>query len=171
MSFRVTSLCSIALVALMVVSAPAFAARKSGSDDAIAATTPEAFAAQAEGVRKEMQAGGRYSGISAANRQKVDAQLDFIGSLLQRKGSLDALNDQEKVQLMNAQEQANAILVGYDDQQLVCEYRRIAGSNRKEKVCQTKREIAAARDASRDAYRRQTSSFQNQEGMNNPGAR
>lgn len=171
MSFRVTSLGFIAVVALMAVSAPAFAARKSGSDSAIAATTSEAFAAQAAEVRKDMQAGGRYGNISAANRQKVDAQLDFIGNLLQRKGSLDALNDQEKVQLMNAQEEANSILVGYDDQKLVCEYRRIAGSNRKEKVCQTKREIAAAREQARDSYRHQTSAFQNQEGMNNPGSR
>lgn len=171
MSFRIISLGFIAAVALTAVSVPAFAASKSKTDDAIAATTSEAFAAQAAEVRKDMDAGGRYGNISSANRQKVDAQLDFIASLLQRKGSVDALNDQEKVQLLNAQEQANSILVGYDDQQLVCEYRRIAGSNRKEKVCQTKREIAAARDASRDAYRRQTSSFQNQEGMNNPGAR
>lgn len=165
MSFRVTSLGFIAVVALMAASAPAFAARKSSSDNVIAATTPEAFATQAAEVRKDMEAGGRYGKISAANRQKVDAQLDFIASLLQRKGSLDAMNDQEKVQLMNAQEQANAILVGYDDQQLVCEYRKIAGSNRKEKVCQTKREIAQAREDSREAYRRQTTGHQNQEGM------
>ncbi len=171
MSFRVTSLGFIAVVALMAVSAPAFAARKSTTDDAVAATTSEAFVAQAAEVRKDMEAGGRYGDISAANRQKVDAQLDFIGSLLQRKGSVDAMNDQEKVQLLNAQEQANSILVGYDDQQLVCEFRKIAGSNRKEKVCQTKREIAAAREVARDAYRQQTSSFQNQQGMDNPGAR
>lgn len=171
MSFRVTSLGFIAVVALMAVSTPAFAARKSNTDSAIAATTSEAFAAQAAEVRKDMESGGRYGSISSTNRQKVDAQLDFIGTLLQRKGSVDALNDQEKVQLMNAQEQANSILVGYDDQQLVCEYRRIAGSNRKEKVCQTKREIAKAREDSRDAYRRQITGHQNQEGMNNPGSR
>lgn len=171
MSFRVTSLGFIAVVALMAASVPAFAARKSSTDDAVAATTSEAFAAQAAEVRKDMQTGGRYGNISAANRQKVDAQLDFIASLLQRKGSVDALNDQEKVQLMNAQEQANSILVGYDDQQLVCEYRKIAGSNRKEKVCQTKREIAQAREEARDSYRRQTSAFQNQQGMGNPNGR
>lgn len=171
MSFRISSLCSIAFTALIAVSAPAFAASKNGSEGVIAATTPEAFATQAEDVRKEMRAGGRYGNISAANRQKVDAQLDFIGNLLQRKGSVDALNDKEKVQLMNAQEEANAVLVGYDDQQLVCEFRKIAGSNRKEKVCQTKREIASAREQSQDSYRRQTSAFQNREGMGNQGGR
>lgn len=167
MLFRVRSMCSLALAAMLLTSLPALAARKSG-ESAITATTPEAFAEQAQGVRKEMEKGGRYEGISSSNRQKVDAQLDFIGKLLTRRGSVDALNDQEKVDLMNAQEEANAILVGYDDQRLVCEYRKIAGSNRKEKVCQTKREIAAARDASQEAYRRQTSGLQNNQRVGGP---
>ncbi len=80
------------------------------------------FEAQAAEVRKQMEPEGRFGTISADERTAVEADLDRISSLLGEKGTPARLNDQQQVEMANAQERINAILTGNDGDRLICKF-------------------------------------------------
>ncbi len=53
---------------------------------------------------------GEYGGISGSERSAVNADLERIATLLSKRGAASELNDNEQVDLMNAQERINAVL-------------------------------------------------------------
>lgn len=120
------------------------------------ATTPEAFAKQAAAVRAAMRGNGRYSLISNADRNAVEASLDKIARLLEQRGSVANLTDREQVVVNNAQEQANALLTDNDGDRLVCRYEKKTGTHFREKVCNTVSELARMRDDNQREFRRIT---------------
>ena len=99
--------------------------------------TPEAFAVQAAMVRKDMGPDGRYREVSADERRVVEAELEKIEGLLQRKGSATRLNDSEQVELVNAQEHINAVLTKKDGDRLICTMEPRTGTKFKMKTCMT----------------------------------
>lgn len=120
------------------------------------ATTPDAFAAQAKEVRESMDPGGRYDDISHGDRQRVEADMAQITKLLQKRGSADQLNEKEQTDLINAQEQANALLTENDGDRLICRYERKVGTHFREKTCQTASELAHNRENTIKTFHDQT---------------
>lgn len=96
----------------------------------------EQFADQAATIRQQMNSGGRFSYVSAAERQDIERQLDIITQLLAKRAG-GRLSDNEQLDLLAAQETANAILTQRDGKRLICEYTAPTGSNRKVKQCIT----------------------------------
>ena len=113
--------------------------------EVVPATTPEAFAKQAEEVNQGMAPGERYGAISPADRKKVAADITKIAGLLEQVGSAEKLHNNEWVLLVNAQEHANALLTKNDGDRLICRYEKRTGSHFRVKTCQTAREIADTR--------------------------
>ncbi|MBO9664624.1 hypothetical protein [Dokdonella sp.] len=130
-------------------------AKRGETSWAVKADTPAAFEEQAAQVREDMQESGQYGDISAADRKAVEADLEKIGALLKSKGSANALNDGEQVELANAQERVNAILTRNDGDRLVCTYERRSGSNFKYKTCMTASQRESVRRKSQDGYQNQ----------------
>jgi hypothetical protein len=76
----------------------------------VLADTPDKFAEQTQRIRADMQTGGRYEYTGASDKKKVDALLELMANLLQRAGSVDAMNHDTRITLFNAQEEVNGIL-------------------------------------------------------------
>ena len=111
----------------------------------VAADTPDKFAQTAAQVRKEMGAGGRYEFIRPDDKAKVDTDLNSMEAMLQKSGSVTAMNQDEKVQLFNTQEHLNGILTHSDRNRLVCENTAPTGSNLRRSTCLTAGEIELKR--------------------------
>ena len=115
-----------------------FSAHSENSDDEnkgrviakpVLADTPEAFATQARWIEDEMEPGGRYEFAKAADKQRVKVVLEQMGTLLQRAGSVAAMDQGTKVVLFNDQEEINGLLTHNDANRLVCESRQPVGSH------------------------------------------
>jgi hypothetical protein len=111
----------------------------------VAADTPEKFAAVAAQVRKDMGAGGRYEFIHTEDKAKVDADLDSIAAMLQKAGSVSAMAQEERLQLLNTQENLNGLLTHSDRNRLVCERRAPVGTNIPQTSCRTVADIEKSR--------------------------
>ena len=123
-----------------------------GAPWTFAMDTPQAFAAQADKIHKEMGTDGKYGAISVADRSAVDADLDKIDALLRARGSATKLNDSEQVDLMNAQERINAVLTRNDGNRLICTMEQRTGTKFKMKVCKTQAERDEIRRRSQQAH-------------------
>jgi hypothetical protein len=107
------------------------------------ADTPATFAEQSQRIREDMQTGGRYEYITATDKRSVDRLLEQMAALLDRAGSVDAMNHDTRIQLFNAQEEVNGILKHNDSNRLVCESRAPIGSNILRTTCRTHGQIEA----------------------------
>jgi len=119
----------------------------------VTATTPAEFDAQIATIRTEIKPGGVYGGIKPADRETVEANLDRMSALLHKKGSSAALDANEKIELFNAQEKANAILTGNEQNRLICTNEMKSGTHFPVKTCQTVAERDATRRQSQDGYK------------------
>jgi hypothetical protein len=73
----------------------------------VLADTLDKFAQQTQRISEDMQAGGRYEFITPSDRQKVDALLGQMATLLQSAGSVDGMNRDMRLALFNDQEAVN----------------------------------------------------------------
>jgi hypothetical protein len=103
----------------------------------VVADTPETFATQTEWIENEMKDGGRYEFTKAADKQRVHVLLGQMGNLLQRSGSVAAMDQSTKVALFNDQEEVNGILKHNDSNRLVCQSIKPIGSNIPQTHCHT----------------------------------
>lgn len=111
----------------------------------VAADTPEKFAETAAQIRKEMESDGRYEFIRPDDKAKADADLNAIAAMLQKAGSVSAMQEGDRVQLFNTQEHLNGILTHSDRNRLVCERRAPVGTNIPQNTCKTVAEIEKMR--------------------------
>lgn len=77
-----------------------------------------------------------------------------MGELLDGKESLEDLNEEDKVALLNAQGEINAIFSGNEQDQLVCQRRTIPGTHLRESLCETKLQRQQRHEQSRETARR-----------------
>jgi hypothetical protein len=119
-----------------------------------AAHTAAAFATQAAEIRTQMRPGGRYAFLGASQRAIVDRDLTRIAALLEKRGSVNGLTDQEQAELINAQEEANALLTRTDDGRMVCRYEQFTGSRTRTKVCRTNMQWAELERRQQDDFQR-----------------
>ena len=132
-------------------------AKKAPPTEAAALTMPTTaaeFADQVVELRKQMAPKGRFGTLSAEERARVEVNLDKITRLFEQNGEFSSMGSSEKVALINAQEDANAILTRNDDDRLICKMERPTGSNFKQKQCMTVRQTREIRERTRDGLDR-----------------
>lgn len=112
------------------------------------------FATVVMAVHQQMQPGGRYEFIDQKNRQKIDTIFADMQSLFDKRDTIAQMNQDEKVQLFNDQEAANAILTRNDDKRLVCETVAPIGSHIPKTSCRTYRDIEMERRDTRNLQQR-----------------
>ena len=129
----------LALLLVLLCAVPcAFAGKK--DDEPIIPpekVQPADFEAFAATLRGEMDPPGRFMWVTDDERVKVLKALDEMGRILAGHETVAELLETEKVALINAQEVANAILTKRDKDRLICQRRKIVGSQLPQSVCET----------------------------------
>ena len=144
----------VAWTFLQLVSAVACIAADRVIDKPVVADTPEKFAQTASQIRTQMNANGRYEYIRPADKANAEVDLNSIAAMLEKSGSVAAMNETEKVKLFNTQEHLNGILTHSDSNRLVCERRAPVGTSIAITTCKTVAEIEEARHDNQDAIRK-----------------
>lgn len=141
--------------ALMVGSLgiPALALAADKAEPVLTAQTKVLFDKQADGIRAQIGQGGRYQFIKDDEKRTVEQRLNSIAAILDKHADGSRINDAEKLQIVNAQEEVNAILAQRDSKRLVCERRAPTGSHRPVNTCRTYGEIEQERRATQDLLR------------------
>jgi hypothetical protein len=116
----------------------------------VAADTPEKFKQVEVDIRQDMSPGGRYEFIRPDEKVKVESDLTLMESMLQKSGSVNTMQEQDKIRLYNTQENLNGILTHSDSNRLVCERRAKVGTSIPQTTCRTVGEIERARRATND---------------------
>jgi len=116
-------------------------------DKPLVAQSLEQFDVEATRIVEQMRPGGPYDHIDAGDRRRVDAGLDRIRKLLAAHAGEPDLRREEKVALLNAQEEVNGILRHSDNNRLVCEHVAPVGSHLPVTRCRTYGEIVEQRRA------------------------
>jgi hypothetical protein len=127
---------------------------------AVNADTKESFATVSSWVDKEMAPGGRYAHVSSSERGTVDATLSEMSALLDKHGSVSAMNDADKTLMFNKQELVNSILAKRDGDRLICNSVAPVGSHIPVKTCKSVRQMETdQRDAQKFVQDRQNVQF------------
>jgi hypothetical protein len=155
--FACTALTAAALGGLLGLGS-ASAAVTAGQPAPQAATTSPAQQIPATLKALEAAKAGKYGKLRADEKQRLDAAGREIAQLTGSHDDLADLDEQERIQLFNAQETVMGIVADKQRTQLVCTYRAQAGTRFRAKHSVT-RDVA---DAQRQAAR------ENLRGMQNP---
>ncbi|MBL8300208.1 MAG: hypothetical protein JNN30_17860 [Rhodanobacteraceae bacterium] len=140
------------LLLAVLTSFPALSQAKQSSLPIVDAERKEGFADQAAAIRQQMKTGGRFEYVTTQERSEVERQLDIITALLEKRAG-ERLSDNDQLDLLAAQETANAILTQRDGHRLICEFSAPTGSNRKVKQCATYADRARAHKETRNYMR------------------
>jgi hypothetical protein len=109
------------------------------------AQTLDGFHKESGEIRNQMHPGGRYEFLKNDERAKIDARLGTMEGILQKNADKNDLSGNDKMAMLNAQEEINSILKHNDTNRLVCESRAPLGSNLPVKTCRTYGEIERQR--------------------------
>lgn len=113
------------------------AAAADKTERVLTAETKTAFDDQSAAIRVQLASGGRYEFATPSDRQIIERRFDEIAAVFGRYDVGAALSNDDKVALLVAQEDINAILTRRDGRRLICEQVTISGSHRKQKQCAT----------------------------------
>ena len=140
------------LFAVLLVSASAAWANQESSKVALAEGD---FAAQRAQIEQDLADGKTYAEITREDRAKVRESLERITGALEGIESIDALSDEAKARVFNAQEEINQILTMAEaDSRVVCSSESKTGSRRKVTTCETVAKRNSRRDLDQDTLRR-----------------
>lgn len=146
------------LLALALLFSSPLHAKKKPPEDAVVASTYEAFEPQVTKIRGEMIEGERYEFLSGADRDSVNRILDEMSGMLKKYGSVTAMQPEERARLISEQENVNGILARNADDRLICTHVAPVGSHIPKTSCITARQAAI----NREAYRKNAVDMQNQ---------
>lgn len=125
----------LALTLAFAASAPQ--AAKQQLERALTADSRAQFDDQAAAIRKQMEPGGHYEFVSPTERTQVEKGLDTVATVLARHADPREFTDKDKVELLQAQEDVNAILTKNDGRRLICERIAPTGSRLGKDHCRT----------------------------------
>ena len=108
-------------------------------EKAVAAQTLDKFETEAAAVRAGMQPDGIYGFMNEDDKRRVEDKLEAMQRMLKEHPA--GLSAQEKVVLLNAQEELNALLLQNDNNRLICERGTRTGSRIHVTTCRTHGEI------------------------------
>jgi hypothetical protein len=140
-----------ALIAALMFTSGAVAAEK--ADSILNARKKAEFDQQAESVRTQMRTGGRYEFVNAHERTVIERRLDQMAAMFERHSDGSDVNDQELVDVLNAQEEINAILTKKDGKRLICTRSAPTGSHRPVNNCISYRDREKSRKASGEFFK------------------
>jgi hypothetical protein len=139
-----------AVAGLLLVTAATTATAQEAIEKPLVAQSLDGFHREAGSIRDGLKPGGRYEFVKAGDRDRVEARLNTMESVLQKNAEKNDLGTADKIALANAQEEVNSILKHNDSNRLVCESKAPIGSHLPVKTCRTFGEIEQGR---RDAVR------------------
>lgn len=113
------------------------------------------FEAVVANIRANLEPGGKYDYVPAADRPHIEEQLNIISSLLANVDSVDQLNQRRKVKLFNAQEKLNGLLLQAEAERMHCQQTKLTGTHRTQTVCLTGKQ----REEAEETRRRFTNSY------------
>jgi hypothetical protein len=132
--------CLLLLGALFVAS-PVFAASSQVVEKPLVAQSLDSFNTEAAKIREQMRPGGVYDHIASKDKGRVEERLDQMQKLLSAHSADGDLRREDKVALLNAQEEVNGILRHNDNNRLVCEHTAPVGSHVPKTTCRTYGEV------------------------------
>jgi hypothetical protein len=132
--------CLLLLGALFVAS-PVFAASSQVAEKPLVAQSLDSFNTEAAKIREQMRPGGVYDHIAPKDKGRVEERLDQMQKLLSAHSADGDLRREDKVALLNAQEEVNGILRHNDNNRLVCEHTAPVGSHVPKTTCRTYGEV------------------------------
>lgn len=135
-------------LALSIAAFPA-AAKEHYKESGVKADTREAFEPIADSVRKEMEDGGRFEYVRPDERKTIDGKLSEMSAIFEKAGSVDAMTQDQKLALFNAQETVNAILTKRDRDRVICKNQAPVGSHIPVTTCHTYGQEVEAREGTR----------------------
>lgn len=141
------------LMAAVLVAGHAQAQEPDRIELEVTVSRPDDFRAQAERVRASLADGARHAGATAEERARIEGLLARIEARFVARGRAEAFSEGDRLDVLNAQEEINAILARNDGDRLVCEFVTRTGSHRRSKECLTVREREARRAAEQEALR------------------
>lgn len=132
----------------------AVASAKERVERPLTADTKTLFDDQAAAIRQQMQPGGHYEFVSTSERSEVEQNLERMAAVLGRHADPTSFSDADKTELLQAQENVNAVLTRNDGRRLICQRERATGSHLGKDKCQTFAERERARRSSENEVRR-----------------
>ena len=140
----------LVLIAAMFVFSSAYAAGNHSQviEKPLIGQTLDSFNQESAKIHEQMQPGGIYGLMKAADKARVETRLGEMQKLLQDHASDTGMGQNDKIALVNAQEEVNGLLRHNDMNRLVCERRAPVGTNIPVTTCRTFGEIEEQRQAS-----------------------
>lgn len=123
------SISSRLCLALGMLFATTIAFASNAVDKPFDISTPESFHAQVALVQAGMDPGGAYGFLSRQERAGVEQKIAAMDALLQRYGTIEAMDGAARVDLFNAQESANRILTQGRTGNIRCQWTPPTGSH------------------------------------------
>ena len=114
---------------------------------------PNQFPQVVDTIVQEMAPGGLYSEVKPEDQEKVRQTLARMAKSLEGVGAIAELTEEQKVALLNDQEQVNALLTGNEKEQVVCTRRELPGTHMHHSVCESKGDAQTRREESRKTIR------------------
>lgn len=135
-------LVSLALCALV---SPLLAARSAKVKPMqVQADTKAKFDAVAAEVRAQLAPGGRFEFVTKEEHAKLGTNLDAMGALFDKYGTVAQMDRDTKIALFNDQEVVNGILKQRDAERLICRSEMPTGSHIPTTKCRTYGDIQRA---------------------------
>ncbi|HET7924879.1 MAG TPA: hypothetical protein VFL30_08265 [Rhodanobacteraceae bacterium] len=136
-------------VALSAGFAGTAAAKEHYRENSVKADNKEAFDQLADNVRREMGPGGKYEFIKPDEKPKVDKALDDMTKLFEQHDTVEAMTQDQKVALFNAQETVNSILTLRNRDRVICQNKPPLGSHIPQTSCHTYEQEVQAREGAK----------------------
>lgn len=111
------------------------------AEPAIDSLEPATFQARRQAIETELAKGKRYYEISKGDQAEVLSGLEKIGQWLAQGGGADNAEVQASMQRVN-----ELLAQAEEDSRVVCQRRKVVGSNRPAKVCKSVAVMRAERE-------------------------
>ena len=124
------------------------------TEEHVSLTASNVFARQRARIDMHLQPEGRFAGIGEEDRATVARLLDRMQEILDSAPSIEALEPEQRAELINVQSHVNVLLTqARADSREDCRRETIVGSRFKRTICQTVAEWRRQADASQEAMR------------------
>lgn len=134
------------LFLLLIVSLAIPASAKDSGSLSVAAIT-----AQQVEIRAGVEAGtGRYKDMPTRTKQELLSRQTDVLAAVDGKATVDELSESQRLQVFNDLEWIEAAINNAESDRMVCTREKTLGSNRKQRVCKTVRQMEAEREHARN---------------------
>jgi hypothetical protein len=131
-------------LALCALASPLLARSAKVKPMQVQADTKAKFDAVAAEVRAQLAPGGRFEFVTKEEQAKLDTNLDAMGALFDKYGTVAQMDRDTKIALFNGQEVVNGILKQRDAERLICRSEMPTGSHIPTTKCRTYGDIQRA---------------------------